>query len=188
MSTLPQTYEDSLQRICRDGIAPAATATDRDHAFPHQAMEALKTGGFLGAMSSPEVGGLGLGLRGAANIVRSVAEQCGSTAMVLCMHYSGVAVLEAYAPTDVRRAAAAGDHLSTLAFSEAGSLQPLLGAPEYGHGAERRRRAERQQELGHFRVTRNGVRLVFAATRRQRLQHYLARSGERSRTRRSGAV
>ena len=121
MGTLPQTYEDSLKRICRDGIAPAAPATDRDHAFPHQAMEALKTGGFWGAMSSPEVGGLGLGLRGAANIVRSVAEQCGSTAMVLCMHYSGVAVLEAYAPTDVRRAAAAGDHLSTLAFSEAGS-------------------------------------------------------------------
>jgi alkylation response protein AidB-like acyl-CoA dehydrogenase len=41
--------------------------------------------------------------------------------MVLCMHYCGVAVLEAHATVDVRRAAAAGDHLSTLAFSEAGS-------------------------------------------------------------------
>jgi alkylation response protein AidB-like acyl-CoA dehydrogenase len=94
---------------------------DRDSAFPDQAIESLKAASFLGAMSSPEMGGLGLGLGGAAKIVRRVAEECGSTAMVLCMHYCGVAVLEAHAPVDVRRAAAAGNHLSTLAFSEAGS-------------------------------------------------------------------
>lgn len=41
--------------------------------------------------------------------------------MVLTMHYCGVAVLEAHGPMEVRRAAAAGRHLSTLAFSEAGS-------------------------------------------------------------------
>jgi hypothetical protein len=41
--------------------------------------------------------------------------------MVLTMHYCGVAVLEAYAGMDVRREAATGAHLSTLAFSEAGS-------------------------------------------------------------------
>jgi alkylation response protein AidB-like acyl-CoA dehydrogenase len=41
--------------------------------------------------------------------------------MVLCMHYCGAAVLEAFAPRDIRVGAAAGTHLSTLAFSEAGS-------------------------------------------------------------------
>jgi alkylation response protein AidB-like acyl-CoA dehydrogenase len=41
--------------------------------------------------------------------------------MVLTMHYCGVAVLEAHAPDDIRRNAASGRHLSTLAFSEAGS-------------------------------------------------------------------
>ncbi len=41
--------------------------------------------------------------------------------MVLCMHYCGAAVLEAHAGEPVRRAAASGAHLSTLAFSEAGS-------------------------------------------------------------------
>jgi alkylation response protein AidB-like acyl-CoA dehydrogenase len=41
--------------------------------------------------------------------------------MVVCMHYCGTAVLEAYGPRDVRSAAATGAHLSTLAFSEAGS-------------------------------------------------------------------
>jgi alkylation response protein AidB-like acyl-CoA dehydrogenase len=53
--------------------------------------------------------------------VERVARECGSTAMVLCMHLSGVAVLEKFAPIDVRKAAATGKHLSTLAFSEAGS-------------------------------------------------------------------
>jgi alkylation response protein AidB-like acyl-CoA dehydrogenase len=40
---------------------------------------------------------------------------------VTCMHYCGGAVLEAFGPRDVRKAAASGAHLSTLAFSEAGS-------------------------------------------------------------------
>lgn len=62
-----------------------------------------------------------LGLTGAARIIRRVAEECGSTAMVLTMYYCGVAVLEAHAPKDVRAAAASGAHLSTLAFSESGS-------------------------------------------------------------------
>ncbi len=121
MNTITQTYEESLKRICSESIAPDAPAVDRNGVFPDRAIESLKTGGFLGAMSSPEIGGLGFGLRGAAAVVRQVAEECGSTAMVLCMHYCGVAILEAYAPADVRRAAAAGSHLSTLAFSEAGS-------------------------------------------------------------------
>ena len=121
MNTITQTYEESLHRICRESIAPKANAVDHDSAFPCQAIESLKSSGFLGALSSPEVGGLGLGLRGATTIVRRVAEECGSTAMVLCMHYCGVAVLEAHAPMDIRRAAATGRHLSTLAFSEAGS-------------------------------------------------------------------
>src|ERR1700728_2713182 len=114
MSTITQTYEESLERICRESIAPNASAVDRDGAFPKRAIESLKTAGSLRAMSSAEVGGLGLGLGGTAKIVRRVAEECGSTAMVLCMHFCGVAVLEAHAPVDVRRAAAAGDHLSTL--------------------------------------------------------------------------
>src|SRR6185436_17761772 len=46
---------------------------------------------------------------------------CGSTAMVVCMHYAATIVLEQHGPIDVRRAIAAGKHLTTLAFSEAGS-------------------------------------------------------------------
>ena len=41
--------------------------------------------------------------------------------MVLCMHYAATAVIEAHGPRPGREAIAAGRHLSTLAFSEAGS-------------------------------------------------------------------
>src|SRR5262245_5137612 len=121
MSTIPQTYESSLERICRDTIRSNAAIVDRDGALPQLSIDALKSAGLLGGMTAPEVGGLGLGSPRATAVVRRVAEECGSTAMVLCMHYCGAAVLEAHASDDVRSAAAAGSHLSTLAFSEAGS-------------------------------------------------------------------
>jgi alkylation response protein AidB-like acyl-CoA dehydrogenase len=41
--------------------------------------------------------------------------------MIACMHFSGTALIEALAPVEVRRDAASGRHLSTLAFSESGS-------------------------------------------------------------------
>jgi isovaleryl-CoA dehydrogenase len=113
-------YQEPLERACAT-IAESAAAVDRDGSFPETSIAALRSAGLLGALSAAESGGLGLGLPGAARIVRRVAEECGSTAMVLTMHYCGVAVLEAYAGMDVRREAATGAHLSTLAFSEAGS-------------------------------------------------------------------
>lgn len=121
MNTTTETYESALERICTSTIAGTAADVDRNGAFPSESIEALSSAGLLGALSSTEGGGLALGLSGAARIVRRVAEECGSTAMILTMHYSGVAVLEAYGPREARRAAASGAHLSTLAFSEAGS-------------------------------------------------------------------
>ena len=121
MTTSAENYLQHLDRICAETIAPQAAEVDRDGAFPAASIAALRAAGLMGAVSAPDVGGLGLGFRGAAAIVRRVAEDCGSTAMVLCMHYCGTAILEAHAAKEVRQAAAAGDHLSTLAFSEAGS-------------------------------------------------------------------
>jgi alkylation response protein AidB-like acyl-CoA dehydrogenase len=41
--------------------------------------------------------------------------------MVVCMHYSATAAIEAHGPEAVRKAIASGQHLTTLAFSEYGS-------------------------------------------------------------------
>jgi len=114
-------YREALEEICATVVAPAAAGVDRDGAFPADSIAALARAGLLGAVSAVDVGGLGLGPRGAARVVERLARDCGSTAMVACMHFSGAAVLEAHAPAAVRRAAASGAHVSTLAFSEAGS-------------------------------------------------------------------
>jgi alkylation response protein AidB-like acyl-CoA dehydrogenase len=84
-------------------------------------MDALADAGFYGLISAGEVGGLGQGPGAAALTVMRVARECGSTGMVLAMHYAGTAVIEKYGVEAVRRGIARGHHLSTLAFSEAGS-------------------------------------------------------------------
>ena len=125
------------EKICTDVVAQDAATVDRQSAFPERGVNALAAAGLLGAVSAPEVGGLGLGFRGAATVVGRLAQECGSTAMVVCMHYCGTAVLEALGSSDVRQAAASGAHLSTLAFSEAGSRShfwaPVGTAMREGH-------------------------------------------------------
>ena len=122
--TQPTNTADILataDRIAAEVIAPAAPEVDAKGTFPEAAIDALAEAGLLGLVSSTEVGGLGQTHREASLVIRRVAQACGSTAMVLCMHYCGTAVIEKFGPSDVRRDCATGKHLSTLAFSEAGS-------------------------------------------------------------------
>lgn len=121
MPAVSTDYSAALEQICTETVAPDAPNVDQHGAFPDRSLKSLAQAGLLGAVSAPEVGGLNLGFRGAAAIVGRLAQDCASTAMVVCMHYCGTAVLEAYGPRDVRSVAASGSHLSTLAFSEAGS-------------------------------------------------------------------
>jgi len=114
-------YLDRLEKIAVEVIRPAAAEIDQNGAFPRAAMDALSKGGLLGLISAQEVGGAGQGLRAAALVVERVAQECASTAMVLCMHYAGTAVIEAHGPLSVRKAIAEGKHFTTLAFSEKGS-------------------------------------------------------------------
>jgi alkylation response protein AidB-like acyl-CoA dehydrogenase len=114
-------FLETLDSIVANVIAPAAVEIDQTGAFPRAALDALGAAGLLGLISSPEVGGLGQGHRAAALVVERLAQSCASTAMVVCMHYAATAVIEAHGPRDVREAIAAGRHLTTLAFSEAGS-------------------------------------------------------------------
>jgi alkylation response protein AidB-like acyl-CoA dehydrogenase len=100
--------------------ATHAAEVDRG-AFPTVTLKALAEDGLLGLVSSKEVGGKGAGLAEAAELVERLARECGSTAMVVCMHFCATAVIEAHGPTEIRKAIAAGKHLTTLAFSEVGS-------------------------------------------------------------------
>lgn len=114
-------YLDTLEGVINDVVAPAAVEIDRMGSFPRAAVDALGRAGLLGLVSAAEVGGKAQGPRAAALVVERLARECGSTAMVVCMHYAGAAVLERHGPRDIREAIAAGQHLTTLAFSEQGS-------------------------------------------------------------------
>lgn len=112
-------YEQLTETLAATAARHAAEV-DRG-AFPAETLRALGDAGLLGLVSAPEVGGHGRGLPAAAFVVERLARECGSTAMVVCMHYAATAVIEQLGALEVRRAIAAGRHLSTLAFSEAGS-------------------------------------------------------------------
>jgi len=134
-------YKAALARVIEEVVAPRAAEIDRTGAYPRAAVAALGAAGLLGLMSSPEVGGLGQDLAAGAYVIEELGRACGSTAMVVLMHYAATAVIEAHGPLAVRRAIAAGEHVSTLAFSEAGSRShfwaPLSTATAEGPGTIR---------------------------------------------------
>ena len=112
---------DALTAVITEVIEPNAANVDRSGEFPRANLDALAETGLLGLVSDPDVGGAGGGLADAAATVEALALACGSTAMIVCMHYAATAVLEAYGPAEVRRQIAEGEFLATLAFSEQGS-------------------------------------------------------------------
>ncbi|HEY9857615.1 MAG TPA: acyl-CoA dehydrogenase family protein, partial [Stenomitos sp.] len=120
-TTVAPSYVATLERLIEDVVAPGAAHVDEAGSFPQAGIEALKRSGLLALISSKEVGGLGEGHRAAAYVVEQLAKVCPSTAMVTCMHYCAAAVIEAFGPVELRQAIARGEHVSTLAFSEAGS-------------------------------------------------------------------
>ena len=111
----------ALERCIDEVIAPAARQVDEKGEFPADGLRALREAGLLGLASAAAVGGAGEGMDSVAVLIERLAGVCGSTAMIVMMHYAATAVIEAHGPDDVRRAIAAGEHLSTLAFSEVGS-------------------------------------------------------------------
>lgn len=106
-------------------LAPAAQQNDREARFSSEAVAALGPAGLLGIMLPTEVGGSALGPRTLAAVVATLAEADASTAMVYLMHMSATATIAAARPdasvAQTLKDIAAGRHLTTLAFSEAGS-------------------------------------------------------------------
>ncbi|MDQ4097265.1 MAG: acyl-CoA/acyl-ACP dehydrogenase [Actinomycetota bacterium] len=114
-------YLKALAPIVEEIVAPLAIEIDRDGRPPTEAVEALGEAGLLGLLSATELGGMGEGHRAATLVVQELARHCGSTAMVVLMHYAGAAVVEACGPEPLRRQVAEGAFVTTLAFSETGS-------------------------------------------------------------------
>ena len=125
-------------------LAPSAGQNDKAGRFSTEALESLGESGLLGLMLPGEAGGSGLGPRTFAAVTAMLAEADASVAMVYLMHILGTATISAARPsaaptvTPILREIAAGRHLSTLAFSEAGSRShfwtPMSRAHRNGDG------------------------------------------------------
>ena len=133
------------QEIASRVLAPSAGQNDRTGRFSTEAVESLGESGLLGLMLPVDVGGLGLGPRTFAAVAATLAEADASVAMVYLMHILGAATIAAARPSAAEavrpmlREIGAGRHLSTLAFSEAGSRShfwaPVSRAYRDGNGA-----------------------------------------------------
>lgn len=118
--------------LASDTLAPAlaivaanAAKADSDARFPAEGIRALADAGLLGLTVPADFGGMGEGPRTFATVVEEIGRVCASTAMIFVMHTAATQVIVASATfadrSELLREIAAGRHLTTLAFSEAGS-------------------------------------------------------------------
>jgi alkylation response protein AidB-like acyl-CoA dehydrogenase len=132
------------QEIATRVLAASAGQNDKVGRFSTEAVESLGESGLLGLMLPVDVGGSGLGPRTFAAVAATLAEADASVAMVYLMHILGTATISAarlsaaQAVKPILREIGAGRHLSTLAFSEAGSRShfwaPVSRAHRNGNG------------------------------------------------------
>lgn len=112
---------DALSGIIANHITPNAASVDDSGEFPRKNIDILTGAGILAITVPREHGGSGLGIEAAAGVVRQLGAACSSTAMIAMMHYSAVAAIAAGGRTDLLAEVGQRRHLTTLAFSEAGS-------------------------------------------------------------------
>jgi alkylation response protein AidB-like acyl-CoA dehydrogenase len=147
------------RKIASRVLAPSAGQNDKAGRFSTEAVESLGESGLLGLMLPVDVGGSGLGPRTFAIVTAALAEADASVAMVYLMHILGATAISAARPgasqafTPTLQEIGAGRHLSTLAFSEAGSRShfwaPVSRAHRNGNGVRISARKSWVTSAGH---------------------------------------
>ena len=139
-----ETAVSNAKEIADRILAPAARQNDKEARFSSEAVAALGPAGLLGITLPAELGGAALGPRTLAGVIATLAEADASAAMVYLMHICATATIAAARPgatvAQTLKDISAGRHLSTLAFSEAGSRShfwaPVSRAKRNGAGVQ----------------------------------------------------
>jgi alkylation response protein AidB-like acyl-CoA dehydrogenase len=137
-----ETALSKAREIARGVLAPAAGRNDKAGHFSSDAIGALGESGLLALMLPTSFGGSGLGPRTFAAVTASLAEADASVAMAYLMHVAAAATIAAARPgaavAQILHDVGGGRHLTTLAFSEAGSRShfwsPISRARRNGAG------------------------------------------------------
>jgi alkylation response protein AidB-like acyl-CoA dehydrogenase len=152
-----ETAVSNAKEIADRILAPAARQNDKEGRFSAEAIAALGPAGLLGIMLPTEMGGSALGPRTLAAVIATLAEADASAAMVYLMHMCATATIAAARPgatvAQTLQDISAGKHLSTLAFSEAGSRShfwaPISRAERNGAGVHLTARKSWVTSAGH---------------------------------------
>src|SRR2546421_11370397 len=83
----------AVKRITSDVAAAQAADVDAKARFPTETIKALKDVRALSAPVPVKFGGMGCTMRQLADVCSTLAQGCGSSAMVLAMHYIQVACM-----------------------------------------------------------------------------------------------
>jgi acyl-CoA dehydrogenase len=83
----------AVKRIAAETAAAHAPAVDAGSRFPIESINALREVRALSAPVPAELGGLGCSMRELAELCSALAQGCGSSGMVLAMHYIQVACI-----------------------------------------------------------------------------------------------
>lgn len=82
---------EAVRRIATEVAARHAADVDGNARFPVESVACLREAGVLSAAVPRELGGAGCGMVELAQLCSTLAQACGSTGMVLAMHYSQLA-------------------------------------------------------------------------------------------------
>src|SRR5579863_5149612 len=116
-----------LKTRIADVAARHAADVDAGARFPHEAIQALREAKLLSAPVPTELGGAGYRMRELAALCSALAQACGSSAMVLAMHYIQVACIARHGLAsshlrDYLRELAQEQHLLASMTSENGTF------------------------------------------------------------------
>lgn len=120
-----QTVLAANEKLSQELLRPGADLIDQSRQFPRENLQALGKSGVLGLLVPAEYGGSGAGLAEMSQVLEVQAQNCASTAMVTLMHFCATAAIVGKGSDALKKEilppCARGEHISTLAFSEAGS-------------------------------------------------------------------
>lgn len=130
------------EKASREILGQRADQIDQARQFPRENLKTLGTAGVLGLLIPRQFGGVGGTIAEMARALEMEARNCASTAMITLMHFCAMATIAAKGSDELKQRvlpeAARGQHLGTLAFSEAGSgghfYMPVSEARQNGNG------------------------------------------------------
>lgn len=116
---------EKFRSIIKETVINEADEVDRQGIWPEKSIRHIQKEGLAGLVVPFESGGLGQGLYGLAKVCELLGEASGSVGLCFGMHSVGSAVIAAKATERQKRdflvPIAKGEHITTLALSEAGT-------------------------------------------------------------------